>query len=296
MERGVIAGENIPGGISLRETLESGQSYLWEPVNGELYSDTPPEWYEIALEDTIVRVRQNGTDLEWVGTGNPRHHLNRLLRLDDDLDEIYHKFPDQDLLTEAVDRYRGLRIVRDPPFPCLISFICSTQMRVERIHSMQQKLRETFGDTRKLGSRTVHAFPRPCQLATATENQLREIKLGYRAPYVLETAQMVANGEIDPLDAASLPYEEARRYLTQFTGVGQKVADCVLLFSLGFLEAVPLDTWINTAIDNHFPECRGASYTETSRAIRGQLGGEVAGYAQTYLFHHLRTLDRSEHV
>jgi N-glycosylase/DNA lyase len=86
-----------------------------------------------------------------------------------------------------------------------------------------------------------------------------------------------------------MAYEDAREWLTRFVGVGDKVADCVCLFSLGFLQAVPLDTWIRTAIAEHYPDCDRGGYAATSRAMREQLGGAYAGYAQTYLFHHLRT-------
>jgi N-glycosylase/DNA lyase len=88
-----------------------------------------------------------------------------------------------------------------------------------------------------------------------------------------------------------MAYEDAREWLTRFVGVGQKVADCVCLFSLGFLEAVPLDTWIRTAIAEHYPDCDRGNYAETSRAIRERFGGAYAGYAQTYVFHYLRTLE-----
>jgi N-glycosylase/DNA lyase len=86
-----------------------------------------------------------------------------------------------------------------------------------------------------------------------------------------------------------MAYEDAREYLTRFVGVGEKVADCVLLFSLGFLEAVPLDTWIRTAIAEYYPDCDRGNYRDTSRAIRERFGGEYAGYAQTYVFFYLRT-------
>jgi N-glycosylase/DNA lyase len=137
--------------------------------------------------------------------------------------------------------------------------------------------------------RTYHAFPTPEQLAAATEADLRDLSLGYRAPYVKRTAEMVAEGEAHPDDAVGLPYEEAREYLTQFVGVGDKVADCVLLFALDYLEAVPLDTWIQTAIADYYPDCDRGNYADTSRAIREQFGGEYAGYAQTYVFFYLRT-------
>jgi N-glycosylase/DNA lyase len=168
-------------------------------------------------------------------------------------------------------------------------------MHVTRIHGMQQSLRETFGTPVEFDGETYHAYPTPEQLAAASESELRDLSLGYRAPYVKRTAEMVATGEADPADTREEPYEEARDALTEFVGVGEKVADCVLLFSLDYLEAVPLDTWIRKTIAEYYPDCDRGNYTETSRAIRNRLGGEYAGYAQTYVFHYLRN-ERSTDV
>lgn len=288
MERGAIRIDGLPGGLDLRHTLESGQSYRWERTNGGMYADpTDGAWYETVVCGEYVRVRQHDGHLEWRSTTDATPELTRLLRLEDDLDRIYGAVPADPLIDRAIERFRGMRLVRDPVFPCLISFICSAQMRVERIHRMQRALAEGYGDPIQVDGRTVYAFPTAEQLAGATEAELRESGLGYRAPYVRETAAMVADG-LDPGAARELPYEEARTYLTQYVGVGEKVADCVLLFSLGFLEAVPLDTWIRTAIERTYPECECGSYAATSRAIRSTFGDTYAGYAQTYVFHHLR--------
>ena len=159
-------------------------------------------------------------------------------------------------------------------------------MRVERIFGMVRSLSAAYGPALEHGGRTYHGFPSPDRIAAVPEAELRSLGLGYRAPYVRETAAMVAEGELTEDD---LPdgYEAARSALTEFVGVGEKVADCVCLFSLGHLEAVPLDTWIRSAIEDHYPECDRGSYAETSRAIRERFG-PYAGYAQTYVFHHLR--------
>ena len=292
MESGTIPAETIPGALDLGATLESGQSYFWNRADGRMYDgeDSRGEspWYWTVHRDEVIRVRQSGGGVEWESTTDAEPALRDLLGLEDDLDAIIEATPSDELIDAAYESYRGLRIVRDPFFPCLISFICSAQMRVARIFAMQTALREAYGEAIETDGETYHAFPTPAQLAAASEADLRELKLGYRAPYVQRTAEMVADGEADPADAEGLPYEEARKYLTQFVGVGEKVADCVLLFSLGYLEAVPLDTWIRSTIEEHFPECDRGSYAETSRAIRERLGGQYAGYSQTYLFHYLR--------
>ena len=291
METGELAIDDLSGGLDLYCTLESGQSYCWRRADGEMYGGVraPGAWYDTVVGGEVVRVRQRDGRLEWESTTDADALVRRLLRLEDDLERIVADAPDDPLIREAYETHRGLRLVEDPPFPTLISFICSAQMRVSRIHGMVSTLAREYGEEITFDGKTYHAFPTPAQLATATEDELRELGLGYRAPYVVRTAEMVASGEAHPEEARELPYEAAREYLTQFVGVGEKVADCVLLFALGFDEAVPLDTWIKSAIEEHYPDCDRGSYADTSRAIRERFGGRHAGYAQTYVFHHLRT-------
>jgi N-glycosylase/DNA lyase len=291
METGTIDLEALPGGFDLYHSVESGQTYLWRRDDGEMYGGerAPSEWYSTVVDGDVVRVRSCNGTLEWASTTDADPLVRRLLRLEDDLDAIVTAAPDDPLLRAAYDAHHGLRLVDDPAFGTLISFICSAQMRVSRIHGMVSTLAREYGTPTTFDGETYHAFPTPTQLAGATEAELRDLGLGYRAPYVVRTAEMVADGEAHPVDARDLEYEAAREYLTRFVGVGEKVADCVLLFSLGFDEAVPLDTWIRSAIEEYYPDCDRGSYTATSRAIRDRFGGEYAGYTQTYVFHHLRT-------
>lgn len=290
MERGQI---HLDGPFDLRLTLESGQSYLWWREDGATYGSTDADtWYRTTTratgEPAPVRVRQDGDTLTWESTVDAAAVLRRRLGLEDDLTAIRAATPDDDLVEKAFDDHWGMRIVRDPPFGGLISFICSAQMRVARIHGMQQRLRETFGTPVTFDGETYHAYPTPEQLADASETELRDLSLGYRAPYVRDTAEMVAGGT-RPEEVRGQSYEDARETLTRYVGVGQKVADCVLLFSLEYLQAIPLDTWIQQTIEEYYPDCDRGRYAETSSALRERLGGEYAGYAQTYIFYHLRT-------
>jgi N-glycosylase/DNA lyase len=297
MERGAIDVESLAGGIDLQATVESGQSYLWDREDGRMYERTAASggsaWYWTTVrvdgDPEIVRVRQTDGRLRWEASFDAEQRLRTLLGLGDDLPAIRETAPGDAVVEEAYDDYWGMRIVRDPAFPTLISFICSAQMRVSRIHGMQQAMRAEFGEEIRFDGESYHAFPTPEALAAATEAELRELSLGYRAPYVKRSAELVASGEADPETARGLAYEEARDALTEFVGVGDKVADCILLFSLGYLEAVPLDTWIRTTIEEFYPDCERGNYADTSRAIRERLGGAYAGYTQTYLFHYLRS-------
>jgi N-glycosylase/DNA lyase len=302
MHSGRVPVAEFAGGFDLQATLESGQTYVWDRPDSGMFDDEVAwggdAWYHTVLpatetetnEPEVVRCRLGSEALAWeASTPHAPAHLTRLLRLDDDLDAIIGATPELPLLQRAYERYGGMRLVRDPSFASLISFICSAQMRVSRIHGMQGSLAREYGDPVEFDGRTYFAFPTPEQLAAASEADLRDLALGYRAPYVQRTAEIVAEGAAHPDEARDMAYEDARDYLTQFVGVGEKVADCVLLFSLDFLEAVPLDTWIRTAIEEYYPECEQGSYADTSRAIRERFGDEYAGYAQTYVFFYLRT-------
>lgn len=290
--RGSIPLSDPAGGFDLRATIESGQTYLWNRRDDRMFDAADDGgWYHAVIDGEVVKVRQCNGELEWHATTDADPILWEMFRFDDDLWQIRETAPEDEIIQAAYDRFWGLRIVSDPFFPTLISFICSAQMHVRRIASLQQAMREKYGEEITLGDETYHTFPAPDILAAATESELRELGLGYRAPYVRETASMVASGELTRSDVAGLPYESARERLTEFVGVGQKVADCVCLFALSYLEAIPLDTWMQTALEEFYPECQRDNYAETSRAFRGALGGAYAGYTQTYLFYHLRTRD-----
>ncbi|GAD52640.1 8-oxoguanine DNA glycosylase [Halarchaeum acidiphilum MH1-52-1] len=283
---------DLAGGFDLQATLESGQTYLWTREDGATYAADGARggdaWYSTVVDGEVLRVRQREGVLDWESTTDAESLLFDLLSLDDDLRAIRDAASDDALIREAYERYWGLRIVRDPFFGCLVSFICSAQMRVARIFAMQEALRETYGEEIAFDGRTYHAFPTPAALADASEADLRDLSLGYRAPYVVRTAELVASGELTEADVRREDLEATRDALKGYVGVGDKVADCVALFSLGCRDAVPLDTWIRTAIDEYYPDCAKGTYAETSRAIREAFGPN-AGYTQTYVFNHLRS-------
>lgn len=294
MESGAIDLETVPGAMDLQATLESGQTFLWRRLDGLTYQQPAPSggtaWYRTVHEGEVIEARQVDGRIEWRGTTDATPILRRRLRLDDDLDRILDTFPEETVLSDGIDRFEGMRLVREPFWGTLVSFILSAQMRVERIHAMVEALRQAYGEPIEWDGEVVHALPTPETVAGRSERDLRDIGVGYRAPYLRETGAMVAGGEITPDSVAREQYEAARDRLMGFVGVGPKVADCVLLFSLGFAEPVPLDTWIQTAIDEHFPAAARDSYDATSRAIRDRFG-PYPGYVQTYVFHHLRTAD-----
>lgn len=174
----------------------------------------------------------------------------------------------------------GLRLLNQQPFETLISFIISANNNLKRIQGIVARLCERCGTAFEFEGKTWHSFPEPEALAALDEEAIAECGSGYRAPYIRGAAQMVADGfSLETLRA--LPYAQAKEALRTLPGVGPKVADCVLLFSLGFYDAFPADVWIKRVMRAHYDfEGNDRQIYEFAR----ERFGEHAGIAQQYLF------------
>ena len=184
-----------------------------------------------------------------------------------------------------VARHQGLRVLRIDPWECLVSFICSANSNIRRIHDNVESLARSYGEPVKLDGQVRHAFPTPEKLAQAGEKALRGLALGFRAPYVDQAARTVASGRLD-LDAlVKMPYAQAKARLMECPGIGSKVADCIALFSLEKAEAFPIDVWVRRALGEWY---FAGEKTPTDRLLLEWAGGyfgRYAGYANQYLFH-----------
>ena len=176
MYSGSLSIPDSVGRLDLQATLESAQSFLWQRIDGEMYEETTTSggdyWYYTVVEDDLVFARQQSGRLDWRATTDAAGILRRRLRLDDDLDEIFASFPEEPTLEEAKRQFPGLRVVRDPFFPCLVSFICSARMPVKRIHALQSNLAQEFGSAVHVDGSTYYAIPRPDELVAASESEL----------------------------------------------------------------------------------------------------------------------------
>jgi N-glycosylase/DNA lyase len=270
--------------IDLELTMTCGQTFCWNRTEGELYGEGRNEFYTFRRGKLLV-VRELDDGLEAV-TELERAEVEDALDLHTDLDETFSTFPENDALERSKQELWGLRIINDEFFPCLISYLCSPQMRIERIKQMHDDIAMKYGEKVQYRGEELHRFPTPEELSKATEGELRDLGVGYRAEYIVESTEMVRNGfEHGEIDGMS--YSEARERMKDLHGVGDKVADCVLLFSKGFHEAYPIDTWAQKAVKAHLPELHHEDYGKTSENVREHFG-EKAGYAQEYLFHAAR--------
>jgi len=263
--------------FDLARSLDSGQVFHWEN-RGAGYVGT--------IGAKAVYVEQLGERLFFAGV--TAKVLARYFSLDHPLAEICRALPSDPAMTAARDFCQGLRIIRQPRWECLATFITSSMKQVAHIRQMSQALRRRFGARKTISGSHVHAFPGPARLASATEKELRECALGYRAKNLLATARLVASGEANLEEWRSLPDDALRSRLCELPGVGAKVANCVMLFAFERLRAFPIDVWIERVLkEKYFPRKRKVT-PQQLRAFSESYFGEQGGYAQQYLFHHAR--------
>jgi N-glycosylase/DNA lyase len=221
------------------------------------------------------------TDWQW---------LTDYLQLDFDLDTVTESFPIDEAMESAKAACHGLRLLKQDPWECLASFILSSTKQIVQIRQIISLLCERYGEPvlRPDGEAPAYSFPCPTAIAGAKETDLRNCKMGFRAPYLLETAQIIAAGKFNPEDLRHLPVEAARAKLLELPGVGRKIADCVLLFAYGFQSAFPVDVWVLKALRQlYFP--RRTVKMKKLHEFAASHFGPWGGYAQQYLFHYMRT-------
>lgn len=274
--------------FDLAATLNSGQVFHWESAGNGFVGTIGDLPVNVEQENALLKVRCGEA-----ATKSPRRPLPGLIAhyfaLDHPLADICASFPDDPAMNAARDFCRGLRIIRQPRWECLATFICSSMKQVAHIRQISVALRSRFGEQRKIGECVVYTFPSALRIARASETDLRECKLGYRAKNLRATARLVASGECDLEAWSTLGDDELRRNLCALPGVGAKIANCVMLFAYERLRAFPIDVWIERVLRQHyFPrrkKIRGQQLPEFAESYFGEYGG----YAQQYLFHHART-------
>ncbi len=273
-------------------SLCCGQVFRWKKTG---------DWWYGIVGDNVCKIRQCGNKLEYQGVSED--FVRNYFGLNDDLKQISQCISKDDNIRKALSKFEGLRIVRQVPWECLISFICATYKSIAAIELMLRKISEKYGEKRIFDGYDFYIFPKAERLANASENGLRECGLGYRAKYVQETAKKIHNENVDLENLKALPYLEARKKILEFQGAGLKVADCVLLFSLKKMEAFPVDVWVKRVILNHYADQFPDELVKKMRSHDSLTNGEYekigafardyfgryAGYAQEYLYHYERT-------
>ena len=274
---------SIPEPFDLAATLESGQVFRWRRVDSASYVGMVGRHPAMVsqVEDGLSYSCEKGTE-EVV-----QRALCDYLRLEDDLQAVYREVSDDPRVAGAISRYRGLRLLRQEPWECLVSFVCSSVSNIPRISRTLEAVAQRYGRAVSLEGHTLYAFPTPEELACVRESDLRELGLGFRAKYVAEIAPTVATGRIYLNALRQASYREAKAELMSLPGIGGKVADCVLVFSLDKLEGFPVDRWVRRCLQEWY--FQGGTISDAALLSWAQgRWGRHAGYVQQYLFHDRR--------
>jgi N-glycosylase/DNA lyase len=266
----------------LAATLASGQAFRWRKVDQAWVGVIGSNWVRLGAhgDEITAETTQPISDWTW---------LTDYLQVELDYAAVLRAFPDDGPMRAAVAACRGLRLLRQDPWECLASFILSSTKQIVQIQQITARLCERYGEAVAAGSgAAAYSFPSAERLAGVSEAELRACKMGFRAPYLLGSAESVASGRIDLGRLGELSVEVARAELMKLAGVGPKIANCVLLFAYGFQSAFPVDVWVAKALQELYFPRRRVNRKRLERFASTHFGPH-AGYAQQYLFHYVRT-------
>ncbi len=256
-------------GFSLAHTLDSGQFFRHSLHDG---------WYYIVSREKVFRVHQDFDRLHFEGASG--RFVRHFFGLDENYLEITHQLSKDPALRIAVRKYPGLRLIRQDPWECTVGFLCSQFSNIKKIKKNMNCIAEKFGKEVWFKGRKFFTFPSPGALKDVAK--LKKCGVGFRAKYIAGVNSKVSDGFFAKL--REMKYEQAKTKLIALPGIGEKVADCILLFSLGFTEAFPVDVWMERAVKELYPGAKKMKLKQVGDFGRKKWG-KMAGYAQQYLYH-----------
>jgi N-glycosylase/DNA lyase len=274
--------------INIGTTINSGQVFLWNKIEDR--------WIGVDGQDIIIL---NQSPFSARSSSN---NINNFFREDDDLKKILSNISRDKIVARAVKQSPGLRLMRQDPFQCYISFICSSNSSIQNIKSMLENLCKKFGTRQEFKGYELPTFPKAEILAKASMKDLAECRLGFRAKYVKEASQAVDSGKIDFAQLKKTDYQTAIDSLKNILGIGNKVADCIALFSLDKMEAFPIDRWTQRILLKYYKKffdnvtekpVTEKKYEKLHEEIV-EYFGPYAGYAQQFLFKMERDLNEKK--
>jgi len=266
--------------FSLDQTLGCGQVFRWDR--------TGDGWWYGVVSGRVIKIRQDGQRLTFTGASGA--FITSYFSLDVDLQCILESVNRDSVIDNAIRQCKGLRLIRQPKWECLISYIISTNSNIPMIRRRIGTIAEQFGKEIMFEGRKYHAFPEQSSISCSDGQALADCRLGYRKPYVFNTACAICEMKQWEKTITSMPFEAARRELMNLSGVGPKAADCILLFAFQKYEAFPVDVWIRRIMQQRYIRnldtnsgLSGREYDMIRRFARRHFG-KYCGYAQEYLY------------
>jgi N-glycosylase/DNA lyase len=292
-------------------TINSGQVFLWENHDNAWYGIDGDRILKITIhekkETEIYNKRKyiydlENTEIEYNSFPECKNWNYHFFRLYDDQSIINKVLSKDPIISNIYKKYNGLRLTRQDPFQCIISFVCASNTNIKRIRYMLKNITRKFGKKVNYDNLSLNLFPNVNELSDASIEELVECGLGYRSKFVKSISNHIKNS-LDLNSLKNMTYSEAKLELTKLFGIGNKIADCVLLFSLEKTEAFPIDIWIYRALFQHYewmfkdnnliksnklPENR---YKLIHKKI-DEYFGNYSGYVQQYLYYDIREDNR----
>jgi N-glycosylase/DNA lyase len=268
-------------------SINSGQVFLWEKHNNS--------WYGIH-GDRVIKFTQYEGRFEFCSFPEDKSCDQKIFRLDDDIQKIFKEISRDPLVGRLTRAYPGLRLIRQDPHQCMFSFVCATNTNIPMIRRMLYNLARKFGKRTKADGMEFFTFPTAADINRAAVDELRDCGLGYRTKAIKAVADAIISGRLDFDSLKKTNYYESKKELLQIYGIGNKIADCALLFSLEKLDAFPIDVWIARALARHYSwlytikfsdKIAPHQYEQLSEVVRRYFG-KYAGYAQQYLYYYMR--------
>lgn len=229
--------------LDLEKTLLCGQAFRWKKLDEGIFEGIAGENYlKISqAEDGAILHNINENEIPF---------WENYFDTSTDYPKVLKRLSKDKIMKKAIEKHGGIRLLRQDPFETLISFIISQNNNIKRISGIVERLCENFGERNENG----YAFPTPQRLAELEEVHLAPLRAGFRNRYILDGARKTYYGDVELYKLYNLSYEQAKTELLKIIGVGEKVADCVLLFAFFKMEAFPKDVWIKRVMEEFYPE------------------------------------------
>ena len=265
--------------LDLELSLFSGQAFRWKKKLN---------WYYGFIDNKFLKLRIKNNCLEYVCSDDwvTEDKVYDYFSLGTKYDEIFENFDDE-LSTVAYKKLQGMRVLNQDPWECLISFIISAWSNVPKISNTIHLLCQKLGHKYILDDMVGYSFPSPIQITGLTESEMKSFGLGYRAQYVLKTSKIIEENKILLSDFYNENYFDSLKFLLTFPGVGDKVANCVLIYSLKKYNAFPVDLWVERLLVEDYGLNKKMSLINKRKWGQNYFG-KYSGIIQHYLFHYKR--------
>lgn len=264
--------------FNIEEILECGQCFRFYKIENMHYN--------IVAYGKVLNIKQDESQVVFYPCNKDDFENIWIdyFDLNTDYSKIKNILKQDETVNKAIQYAQGIRILNQEPFECLISFIISQNNRIPMIKQVIQNISKTYG--KQQGE--YYLFPTLDELKKATQDELKLCKTGFRDKYILDALKSIDDGTINLKNLFNISSEDAKTELLKIKGVGTKVADCVLLFSLKKNDVFPTDVWVKRVMEYFYFNSQDTSI-KTIHNFAKEKWGHLAGYAQQYLFYYARS-------